>query len=54
MPQSLAQVWIHRVFSTKMPQAYLQNEQLREVLFRLMAFHIEDNGYFPKTNGRLD
>ena len=51
MPQSLAQIWIHLVFSTKMRKAYLQNEQLREEMFRLMAFHIEDFGCFPKQMG---
>jgi len=39
MPQSLARIWLHIVFSTKERRAYLQNEHIREELFRLLGHH---------------
>ena len=39
MPQSLARIWLHIVFSTKERRAYLQNEKIREELFRLLGHH---------------
>ncbi|MCC6123842.1 MAG: IS200/IS605 family transposase [Pirellulales bacterium] len=39
MPQSLARIWLHVVFSTKERRAYLQNERIRDELFRLLGHH---------------
>jgi REP element-mobilizing transposase RayT len=39
MPQSLARIWLHIVFSTKERRAYLQNKDLREELFRMLGYH---------------
>lgn len=40
MPQSLAQVWLHVVFSTKDRRAYLQGESFRDEMFRMLAHHV--------------
>jgi len=44
MPQSLAQVWIHLVFSTKERRPFLQKDTLREEMFRMLAYHVKDAG----------
>ncbi len=43
MPQSLARVTIHIVFSTKNREAYLRNSKLREDLYAYMATILRDN-----------
>ena len=43
MPQSIAQVWLHIVFSTKSRKAYLQNEDLRTQMFRLLAHEVKES-----------
>lgn len=51
MPQSLAQVWLHLVFSTKDRRAHLQNALFREEMFRMLSHHVEQAGCFPKRCG---
>ncbi len=42
MPQSLARIWLHIVFSTKERRAYLQNADLREEMFRMLGHHANE------------
>ena len=51
MPQSLSQIWLHLVFSTKGRQTYLQNPDFREEMFRMLSFHIEEIGCYPRRSG---
>ncbi len=51
MPQSLSQVWLHIVFSTKERRAFLQNPELRDEMFRMLSHHVEQAGCFPKLSG---
>jgi REP element-mobilizing transposase RayT len=44
MSQSLAQVWIHIVFSTKERRPFLQHEGFRDEMFRMLAFHVKETG----------
>lgn len=40
MPQSFARVWLHIVFSTKDRCAYLQRDDFREEMFRMIGYHV--------------
>ena len=40
MPQSLARVWLHLVFSTKDRRAYLQRDDFREEMFQMLGHHV--------------
>ncbi len=51
MPQSLARVWLHLVFSTKERRAYLQQEPFREEMFRMLSHHVEQSGCVPVRSG---
>ena len=51
MPQSLAQVWLHIVFSTKNRKAYLQHHDFREQMFRMLAHHVKETGCLVATVG---
>jgi putative transposase len=51
MPQSLAQLWVHIVFSTKDRRAYLQNENLRSEMFRMLAYHVKEIGCVSASVG---
>jgi putative transposase len=42
MPQSLARIWLHIVFSTSERRAYLQNADLCEEMFRMLGHHAKD------------
>ena len=42
MPQSLAQVWLHVIFSTRERRPILQNSEFREEMFRLLAHHVKE------------
>ena len=42
MPQSLARIWLHIVFSTKERRAYLQNEDIREEMFRMLGYQANE------------
>jgi REP element-mobilizing transposase RayT len=44
MPQSLAQVWLHIVFSTKERRGFLQSESFREQMFRMLSYHVTESG----------
>ena len=41
MPQSHAQIWLHVVFSTKERRPFLQQPDLRDEMFRMLAFHVK-------------
>jgi putative transposase len=51
MPQSLSKVWLHIIFSTKGRQGYLCDPKMREEMFRLLSYHVEHAGCFPKLAG---
>ena len=42
MPQSLAQVWLHVIFSTKERRPFFQNSAFREEMFRMLAHHVKE------------
>ena len=55
MPQSLAQVWLHIVFSTKERRPFLKDEKFREEMFRMLAYHIkESNCISASVGGHID
>ncbi len=41
MPQSLAQIWLHLVFSTKDRRPWLQEPSFRNEMFQLLAHHVK-------------
>jgi REP element-mobilizing transposase RayT len=43
MPQSLAQVWLHLVFSTKERRPFLQDDVFREEMFRMLSHHVKES-----------
>ena len=43
MPQSLAQVWLHVIFSTKQRRPFLQNSEFRDQMFRMLAHHVKES-----------
>lgn len=51
MPQSLCQVWLHVVFSTKDRQPFLQSIKFREEMFRMLGHHVLDAECIPKLVG---
>ena len=51
MPQSLSQVWIHLVFSTKERRPFLQNASFREEMFRMLSHHVMEAGCSAKRTG---
>ena len=51
MPQSLAQVWLHLVFSTKERQPFLQDEQFQAEMFRMLAHHVKETGCVSASVG---
>ena len=55
MPQSLAQVWLHLVFSTKDRRPFLQDETFREEMFRMLSYHVkESNCVSASAGGHID
>ena len=54
MPQSLSQVWIHLVFSTKDRRPFLQNETFRGEMFRMLAYHVHESGCVSASVGGYD
>ncbi len=42
MPQSLAQVWLHLVFSTKERRPFLNNEESQIEMFRMLSHHVKE------------
>jgi REP element-mobilizing transposase RayT len=51
MPQSLARVWVHLVFSTKDRRAYLQNADLRDEMCRMLGYHAKQAACPPACVG---
>jgi putative transposase len=55
MPQSLARIWLHIVFSTKERRAYLQNNEIRDEMFRMLGHHAKEAGCPPaRVGGWID
>ncbi len=55
MPQSLARIWLHIVFSTKERRAYLQNADIRDEMFRMLGYHAKEAGCPPaRVGGWID
>jgi len=51
MAQSLAQVWLHFVFSTKERRTYLQGETFRVEMFRMLSHHVQESGCVSASVG---
>ena len=51
MPQSLSQVWLHLVFSTKNRKPHFANLEFRESMFRMLAHHVKETGCVSRTVG---
>jgi putative transposase len=51
MAQSLSQVWLHLVFSTKDRIALLQKIDFRNEMFRMLGHHVGEAGCHPKLVG---
>ncbi len=51
MPQSLARIWLHIVFSTKERRAFLANERIREEMFCMLGHHAKENHCPPARVG---
>jgi putative transposase len=43
MPQSLAQVWVHIIFSTKDRRPFLNDPAFREEMFRMLSHHVKES-----------
>lgn len=43
MPQSLAEVWLHLVFSTRERRPLLQDDTFREEMFRMLSCHVKES-----------
>ncbi len=43
MPQSLAQIWVHIVFSTKGRRPFLSDTSFRDEMFRILAHHVKES-----------
>jgi REP element-mobilizing transposase RayT len=44
MPQSLSRIWLHIVFSTKNRATFLQDDTLREEMFKMLGHHANETG----------
>jgi REP element-mobilizing transposase RayT len=51
MPQSLARIWVHLVFSTKERRAYLQDADIRDEMFRMLGYHAKEADCPPARVG---
>lgn len=51
MPQSLAQVWLHIVFSTKERRPFLQHDVFRDQMFRMLAHYVKEAGCISASVG---
>lgn len=51
MVQSLSQVWLHLVFSTKDRKTYLQNADFQEEMFRMLSYEVDQIGCCPVQSG---
>ena len=53
--QSLSQVWLHLVFSTKDRRPFLKDEVFRDEMFRMLAHHVkESNCVSASVGGYID
>ena len=51
MPQWLAKLWSHLVFSTKERRAYLQNAEIRNEMFHMLSHKINEIGCTAEQSG---
>lgn len=51
MPQSMSQIWLHLIFSTKDRQIFLQNTDFRQEMFRALSHQVQEIGCLPKCVG---
>ncbi len=51
MSQSLAQVWLHIVFSTKVRRPFLQDDAVRDEMFRMLAYRVKEAKCFSASVG---
>jgi putative transposase len=51
MPQSLAQVWLHLVFSTKDQRPFLQDQTFRVEMFCMLSHHVKESGCVSASVG---
>ena len=51
MPQSLAQVWLHVIFSTKDRRHYLYDRGFRNEMFRMLAYNVKELNCVSATVG---
>ena len=51
MPQSHAQVWLHIVFSTKDRRPFLQRDEFRTQMFKMLAHHVKESGCVSASVG---
>lgn len=51
MPQSLAQVWLHLVFSTRERRPFLQDVGFRDEMFRMLAHHVKESNFVSASVG---
>jgi hypothetical protein len=51
MPQSLAQVWLHVIFSTKERRPFLNDESFQMEMFRMLAHHVKETGCVSASVG---
>ena len=51
MPQSLAQVWLHVVFSTKERRPFLADDAFQHEMFRMLAHHLKQTGCVSASVG---
>ena len=55
MPQSLAQVWLHLVFSTKNRAPFLGDNNFRDEMFRMLAHRVKElNCVSASVGGHVD
>ena len=51
MPQSLVQVWLHVVFSTRERRTFLKHADFRDQMFRMLAHEVKETGCVSATVG---
>jgi REP element-mobilizing transposase RayT len=51
MPQSLAQVWLHIIFSTKDRRPFFSQLEFRDEMFRMLAHDVKESKYVSASVG---
>lgn len=51
MPQSLAQVWLHVVFSMKERRPFLRDNVFQAEMFKMLAHHVKEQGCVSASVG---